>query len=95
MATFEWDPANLQMLPEHLRDGMQRYIEKGINPGAGLRSILMDGRLSLVVTACDAQTVAALREIYLFLYNRAPGAAWGSQTRVAEWVAAGGIEGQS
>ena len=91
---MEWFPEKLATIPEHLRPGLQRYIEQGIEPGSGLMSILMDKPLSLVLADCDDDTVAGLRSIVKFLYNNAPGSSWGSRAHVEAWMEAGGIQGR-
>lgn len=91
---FDWQPDRLSMVPEHLRGGLQRYIEQGITPGGGLLSILMDRRLSEVMDACDDLTVVNLPSIRKFLFNYAPGIAHGDAKRVYAWIERGGIQGR-
>jgi len=95
MSAYEWNPSKLDMVPEHLRDGLTRYVEQGIRPGNGLLSILMDRRLSEVLSACDDVTVANLRSIYRFLYNYATGQCHGDAQRVYAWIERGGIQGRA
>lgn len=94
MSAYEWNPSKLDMVPEHLRDGLTRYIEQGIRPGNGLLSILMDRRMSEVIAACDDEALAGLRETYKFLYNSAPGQCHGDAKRVYDWIDRGGILGR-
>lgn len=96
--SIEWNPAAMDrrstFVPQHLRGGLSRYVEQGIRPGDGLLSILEDRPLSQVLARVDAETAAALLEIYRFLYNNVGSPAWGSPERVKDWIAQGGIQGR-
>lgn len=95
---IEWAPQKMDgrrtRVPEHLRAGLTRYVEQGVEPGSGLRAILEDRPLSQIVGYCDTETDAALGNIYRFLYNAVGSPAWGSPERVAAWIAHNGMQGQ-
>lgn len=74
------------LLPEHLRAGMQRYIEQGILPGHFLRAILSNDLADAFLKADDIST-AAMRDIAMFVY-RLPDAAWGSEEKMLAWAKA-------
>ena len=94
MSAYEWNPAKLDMVPEHLRGGLTRYVEQGIRPGGGLLSILMDRRLSEVLAACDDEALAGLRNVHKFLFSYVPGICHGDAKRVYDWIDRGGILGR-
>lgn len=80
-------------LPDHLREGAQRYIEDGIMPGRFLQSALTNEFVSAVLRA-DHRTAVSLAEIARWLFNDIPGSAWGSEDAVAAWSAQGGLRGE-
>ena len=72
-------------LPERYRGGMKRYIEEHIPPGSFIRAML-ENDLQGVMGNVDLDTVSELRNIYLWIYNEAPGICWGSPEKVTAWV---------
>jgi hypothetical protein len=75
-------------LPEHLREGAQRYVEQGIMPGSFLRAAFENDFVSAVVRA-DDKSALALPEIARWLINEAPDHCWGCNNAVLDWVRAG------
>lgn len=82
-----------ELVPEHLQGGLRRYIEQGVRPGGALWGILCNGPAFDVVMHCDEIALAALRDIYRFLYNYAPGACWGMRQVCEAWIQRHGSEG--
>jgi hypothetical protein len=78
-------PIDYTLLPEHLREGMRAYIERGIKPGGFLLACLGD---RLGEAACRADEVSAvhLRDIGRFLMYYAPNGSWGSDEAVGRWI---------
>ncbi len=76
-----------ELLPEHLRAGMRRYIEHRILPGDFLRAVLRNDFVQAVLRA-DADSFAALHRITLFLVNEMPADSWGSREKVEAWKVA-------
>lgn len=72
------------ILPEHCRDGMQRYVEEGIIPGAFLTAVL-ENNLVEAVGRADNINIHRLRDYAIFLYNELPSSAWGSPEKVERW----------
>jgi hypothetical protein len=64
----EWQP-----IPEHMRDGLQRWLLYGnrTRPGSFLRSVLQDN-LSDSVANADHINILALPAYVRFLYNYCP-----------------------
>ena len=83
---------NYDMLPEHMRDGMQRYIERGIPPGSFLTAVL-ENNLVLAALRADSVNRHRLLDFAEFLYSEAPTMCWGSRGSVELWVKRGGLQG--
>lgn len=82
----------LEMLPVHMRDAMQRYIESGIEPGGFLRAVL-ENDLMHAVGKADEINRERLPDYAMYLYNYAPGQCHGNPERVYEWITRGGLYG--
>ncbi len=82
MMTPENDLEYMQ-LPEHLREGMKRYIEERIEPGKFLMSVLSND-LTNACFRCDPQHL--LVDIVRWVYNEAPSTCWGSPDKVKGWL---------
>lgn len=95
---IEWRPELMAkastFVPEHLRGGLCRYVEQGIEPGNGLRMILENRSLGEVVTSVDREAEPHLGSIFRFLYYGLGSPAWGSEERVAKWLAQKGMQGE-
>lgn len=76
-------------LPEHLRAGMQRYIEHGIEPGSFLTAVLCNDLMGAMARS-DETTRAELWSICAFLYNEAPAICFGSVEAFEAWLQRGG-----
>ena len=72
-------------LPERYRGGMKRYIEEHIAPGHFLRAML-ECDLQEVMCRVDLDMVCELRNIYLWIYNEAPGTCWGNVEKIEKWL---------
>lgn len=81
----------LHLVPEHLRDGLQRYIMEGGHVGQYLTALL-DSDLLNVVGHGDDLSLAGLRGTVQFLHNYCPGGCWGSPAKRTAWQAKGGVQ---
>jgi len=73
-------------VPEHLHDGLIRYLVAGIlSPDSFLHAVLSNDLVGTVRKA-DAVSRAGLFHLLIFLVNDTPPDAWGSPDKVAEWV---------
>lgn len=72
-------------LPERLRGGVQRYIEKGIRPGNFLTAVI-ENNLTESVGMADDDMIKVLPEIVGWFYNQAPAICWGSATKAKKWM---------
>lgn len=80
---------NYEMLPESCRDGMKRYIERGVIPGHFLTAVLENDFVEAVCRA-DHENLARILDFAHFIYNEAPQPCWGSVEKVTAWSEAGG-----
>ena len=80
------EPIDYSPLPEHMQDGMRRYMESGIEPGSFLYAVLSNNLMDAFGRA-DSINRHHLREYCEWLYNYAPRGSFGSQERVKAWIA--------
>jgi hypothetical protein len=74
--------------PPHLQGGLQRYFEEKIATGSFLRAVLENNLVQTYQKADEANIQApAMLQLLRWLYNEAPGIAWGSEEKVAKWLA--------
>jgi len=85
--------AKLVMLPEHMRGGMRRYIERGIPPGQFMQRLLENDFMGAIGRA-DDENVRALKAYSVYLYNYCPSGCYGSPERVDAWIGGGGMNGR-
>lgn len=71
-------------IPRELLEGIARYFNLRIKPGAFLRAVLSNN-LSDAVTRASAESLAALPQLVRLLLNDAPAYAWGSTDVVLAW----------
>jgi len=82
---MEVDVIDYSLLPEHLRDGMRRYVEHGIRPGHFLTAVLENDLLEAFNRA-DETSAYALKNIAEFLQCQLPMECYGSFEAVNRWV---------
>lgn len=80
------DANHIELIPPHLRGGLERYLHHGILPGGFLQAVL-ENKLKESFERADGTSRAALGDIVHYLYNYFPMAAWGSPEQVQEWTA--------
>lgn len=78
---------NYDLLPEHIRGAMKRYIEDRLQPGGFLEAVLSND-LAGACGRADHINRDRLQDIVSFLYNEAPTTCWGSPERVKAWLEA-------
>ena len=76
-----------ERIPEHLRGGMQRYIEKGIEPGDFLTAVICNDLKESFARADDTNR-ERMFDIVCFIYNEAPSLCWGSREKMNAWIKA-------
>ena len=83
----------LERLPAHMRDGVERYVLRGIQGGSFMTELFAN-RLVQAFGRGGDDSSAGMREWASWLYNDAPRGCWGSPMAVSEWIAAGGLMGR-
>lgn len=73
-------------LPEHLQDGLRRYILDGDSVGGFLTACLENNALD-AATKADPVSFVNLKQIMQFLFTCAPSQSWGSAEKVEAWKA--------
>lgn len=89
---FYFAHANWSLVPEHMRDGLARYIEHGVEPGGFMFHMLCNDLMRAAVSA-DRTNLHWLPEYSKFLALYAPSACHGSRDNVQRWMKVGGIYG--
>jgi len=83
---------NYSMLPEHMRDSVELYIEDGVRPGSFLTAILENNFVEAAAHA-DETNMYNLYNWAKFLYWEAPSECWGSPEKISRWIEKGGLNG--
>lgn len=74
------------LLPEHMREGAEDYIERGWKPGGFLFSVLTNNLVEAFAHA-DAINSFMMRNWAEWLYSEAPSDCWGSLEKINAWLA--------
>jgi hypothetical protein len=73
-------------IPEYMMPGLMRWIEEGVTPGDFLQAVLRND-LRAACEQADNTNKRNLPAYIAFLYNHAPSACWGSDSKVDAWPA--------
>ena len=73
------------MIPEITMNSLKRYIEHRTPTGSFLQKVL-ENNLFEAIARADEENIIALKDIVLYIYNKAPSACWGSPEKVKEWL---------
>lgn len=84
--------ANWDLIPEHMRGGLQRYLTHGIPPGHFLGAVLKND-LAEACRRADLENLPILYRYVEFLYNYVPSSAWGSHDNYHKWIKHKGASG--
>lgn len=76
-------------VPEHLHDGLLRYLRFGVVPGSFLQAVLRNDLKDACFRAGDGRTALSLHAIVMVLANYAAAESWGSEENYDAWVATG------
>lgn len=79
---------HLSGIPEHMRDGLLKYLRYGIRPGHFLEAVLSND----LIGACDRADEENQRALYQYVFvltNYAPSRAWGGRETVLYWLEKG------
>jgi hypothetical protein len=83
-----------QRVPQHLREGIRRYILQGVLPGDFLRAVISNDAVGTVMRA-DEVSFANLKAVVGWFESYAPIACRGSPEAMRTWNERGGLEGRS
>jgi len=76
-----------ESLPSRYHDGMERYLNEGIDPG-GFLTACLENNLSESYARADVESKEYIPTIVFWLYNSCPSPAWGSPEKVKNWASA-------
>lgn len=79
------DTANWDLIPEHCRAGLRRYIEEH-QPVGGFLTAVLENDLKRAVRNADGVNRARIADYIVFLYTYAPVGCYGSKEIVSEWL---------
>jgi hypothetical protein len=74
-----------ERVPAHTIGGIDRYIERRIEPGSFLRAVL-ENNLREALGRADETNRDALFDIVAYIYNCCPFNSWGSPEAVETWL---------
>lgn len=83
---FYLDLLKASKVPATLHEGLARYLAHGVPTGSFLRFVL-ENDAAAAIRRADQESRASLGELFIFLINAAPWPSWGSEGRVATWIA--------
>ena len=72
-------------IPDYMWDGINRYIEHGIEPGSFLTAVIQNDFVNAVAQA-DDNNIRNLPAYANYFYNHAPPQCWGSAEVMSEWM---------
>lgn len=72
-------------VPEHIRDGIKRYIEHGIRPGSFVTAVIQND-LRKAVGQADHVSLMSLPSIVGWFYVYAPALCCGAPERMEMWT---------
>lgn len=75
-----------QAIKPEIRESLERYINKGVEPGGFLRAVLSND-LKESFGRADFSNREHLFIIVGYLYNFVPSGCWGSPAKVSAWLA--------
>uniref|UniRef100_A0A6M3JJ40 Uncharacterized protein n=1 Tax=viral metagenome TaxID=1070528 RepID=A0A6M3JJ40_9ZZZZ len=79
------DDIDYSKLPEHIREGVKRYIENGVPPGRFLMAVISNKLLEAFYQA-DEINEERMSDIVFWFYYEAPGNCRGSEDIMWTWI---------
>lgn len=77
---------NSNLVPPHLREGLERWIRNGVEPGGFLRALLQNDLVGAVLRA-DPISREAIPSVVRWLTESAPEGSYGSLKNYQNWPA--------
>ena len=78
-------PSQYSAIPPLVRAALDRYATEHSPAGGFVMDVLRDDLHGALVRA-DAESLAEIRNIVVYVYNELPGDCWGSPERVKAWL---------
>ncbi len=72
-------------IPPKVRAAIDRYATERIQPGDFTTAVLCNN-FSDAIAHADENSLRAIREIMIYVYNEIPGNCWGSKEKVIAWL---------
>lgn len=72
-------------IPQHTKEGLDRYVKEGIPTGDFLYAVLTNDLFEACGRA-DIYNQENLFDICSYIYNHLPSTCWGSREAVKEWI---------
>ncbi len=85
-------PPDPELIPEHLREGIDTFVEHGQIPGSFLEAVLQND-LKESIGRADEGSMATLIHTVAYCYQKIPTQCWGSKKAVQAWSDLGGMAG--
>jgi len=85
---------NASLLPQHISEGLLRYVEFGVIPGDFLCAVL-EGNLFEACARADHVNRHALPTICTFISSYSPVGCWGSREKLLAWSDRNGLQGKT
>jgi len=79
------DLSRYDLIPENLKQALDRYVSSGVETGGFLRAVL-ENNLSKAVGRADADNQQILPLLVSYVYNELPGDCWGGESEVEAWL---------
>lgn len=79
------DDSLIAGIPLPILDGLRQYGLHHVPVGGFLKAVLCNN-LHEAVCRADVGSLAAIRQIVLYVYNVMPSACWGSREKVEAWL---------
>jgi hypothetical protein len=74
-----------RVLPNELRESLDRYAEHGVPPGDFLQAVLANDLFEACGRA-DDNNVWLIPVICAYVYNELPSSCWGDRAKVKKWI---------
>ncbi len=88
----DFEPSSWDLVPEHYRSTLKRYVERGRHPG-NFGEALISNDLVGAAWRADKYNHPHLADLADFLLRFAPGDSFGSPEKFRSWRARGGLQG--
>ena len=72
-------------IPQRMMESMKAYVLERREPGHFLKAVISNDLVEAVGRA-DNESMASLRSIVRWFYNKAPANCWGSKERMTDWL---------